>query len=74
MGTPVINLLQIKDLALEYGMDLSPGKRYAPSKKLYHMQSTTPFSKMVLVIALTGAVFLLMPLRKRKQGEDAIEN
>ncbi|MEN8122302.1 MAG: poly-gamma-glutamate system protein [Bacteroidota bacterium] len=60
MGTPVINLLNIKELANKYGMDISPGIQYVKSLKLF---KETKKSKLVLSITLIISLLSFMILK-----------
>ncbi|MEA1898104.1 MAG: poly-gamma-glutamate system protein [Bacteroidota bacterium] len=51
-GIPVINLLNIKDLAYRYGIDLLPGLNYAKSTNLFIDQN--PNKKALLITLLIG--------------------
>jgi poly-gamma-glutamate system protein len=59
VGIPVIHFLNIKDLALTYGMDISPGRRYDPSLDLY---STHERNKWAVVLTLLTGILLLVLL------------
>jgi len=60
-GVPVINLLNIKELANKYGMDISPGIQYFESIKLY---KETKKSKLILAITLLISVLSFYILKK----------
>lgn len=58
-GIPFIHFLNIKELALKYGMDVAPGSHYAPSRNLY--RTTTPnlaVSLLILLCSLFPIAFL----------------
>ena len=56
-GVPIINLLNIKELANKYGMDISPGISYSKSIKLF---SETKNNKIISIIALIISVLSLL--------------
>jgi poly-gamma-glutamate system protein len=59
LDIPFINLLDIKNLAGKYGMDVSPGINYAESANLYSKTSTNkPVLGFILVIGLIPVFFL----------------
>jgi poly-gamma-glutamate system protein len=59
LGIPFINLLDIKNIAGKYGMDVSPGIKYAESANLYSKTSTNkPVLGFILVIGLIPVFFL----------------
>lgn len=60
-GVPVINLLNIKELANKYGMDISPGIQYFESVKLFN---ETKKSKLILSITLLISVLSFYILKK----------
>lgn len=55
-GVPIINLLNIKDLANRYKMDIAPGIEYAKSTNLYIEINK---SRLVLTISLIVSLFFL---------------
>jgi poly-gamma-glutamate system protein len=56
---PFINLLEIKKLAIQYGMDVSPGINYSASTNLYSETKTNkPVLGIILVIGLIPIFFL----------------
>lgn len=57
MGIPIINLLNIKDLAKQYNMDISPGIQYAASVDLFN---ETHKNKILLMISLIIGLFILI--------------
>jgi poly-gamma-glutamate system protein len=59
LGVPYINLLDIKDLASQYGMAVSPGSSYAVSTNLYNKTSTNkPLLGIILAFGLIPVYFL----------------
>ena len=62
IGVPFINLLNIKDLASQYGISVSPGSDYAASTNLF---KTTKTNKPVLAIILTICLIPVYILRKK---------
>ena len=68
-GIPVINLLNIKDLASLYGIDLSPGLSYAKSTNLFIDRN--PDKKAIFITLLIGflsVVILFFKSRKDTKG------
>jgi poly-gamma-glutamate system protein len=61
LGVPYINLLDIKDLASQYGMAVSPGVCYTESTNLFEKTTT---NKPVLGIILSMSLLPLYFLRK----------
>jgi poly-gamma-glutamate system protein len=60
-GIPVINLLNIKDLASSYGIDLSPGLDYAKSTNLFINQEPDYMAlSLSLLAGFLGLVLLLI--------------
>ncbi len=59
---PFINLLNIKDLAVEYGMDISPGKHYAGSLELYQEKYTEP---IIIVISLLLGLLAFILIKEK---------
>lgn len=57
-GIPVINMLNIKDLAYPYGIDLLPGLDYAKSTNLFIDQK--PNKKALLVTLLIGFLGMII--------------
>jgi poly-gamma-glutamate system protein len=58
-GIPFIQLLDIKNLAGQYGIAISPGTNYAGSTNLYSTtRSKKPVLALILVICLTPVYFL----------------
>jgi len=53
-GVAVINLLNIRDLASDYGIDISPGIEYAESTNLFNNLTPDPFA-----LAITLSIGLL---------------
>lgn len=54
-GIPFIHLLNIKDLAMRYGIPISPGTSYGTAGNLYHYNQTNKLAVLVL-IWLCGAI------------------
>ncbi|PKP34205.1 MAG: hypothetical protein CVU00_07920 [Bacteroidetes bacterium HGW-Bacteroidetes-17] len=63
MGIPVINLLNIKELAKRYEMDISPGIQYSASNKLYIEKH---INKIILSITLLVSLSCLVISIPRK--------
>lgn len=64
-GIPVINLLNIKDLAYPYGIDLLPGLDYAKSTNLFIDQKPNKKALLVtLLIGLLGMIILFSSIEK----------
>lgn len=61
-GVPFINMLDIKDLASRYGIEVSPGMNYSESTGLY---STTSTNKTALGITLIIGLLPIFLLRKK---------
>jgi len=61
-GIPFINMLDLKDLASRYGIDVSPGMNYSESTSLYETTST---NKKVLGIILFISLMPIFILRKK---------
>jgi poly-gamma-glutamate system protein len=61
-GIPFINMLDIKDLASRYGLDISPGTVYSESDALYNSTTT---NKPVIAVILAISVIPVLLLRKR---------
>ncbi|HUW92772.1 MAG TPA: poly-gamma-glutamate system protein [Bacteroidales bacterium] len=61
-GIPFINMLDLKDLASMYGIDVSPGTNYSESTGLYNTIIT---NKTVLGIILIISLIPILLLRKR---------
>ncbi len=58
-GIPFINILDIKDLASRYGIDVSPGINYTEATGLYNTTTTNkPVLGIILVITLIPIYFL----------------
>lgn len=58
-GVPFINLLNIKDLASTYGIDVAPGISYSESTNLYtSTQSNKTVITLLLLLGLVPLVFL----------------
>ena len=56
---PFLNMLDIKNLAVRYGMDVSPGKSYTESTNLYSETGTNkPVMGIILVVGLVPLFFL----------------
>ena len=59
MGIPFIHLLNIKEIALQYGIDIEPGEKYAKSENLYTLTATNrPGIAIILIICLVPLFFL----------------
>jgi poly-gamma-glutamate system protein len=59
LNIPFINMLDIKDLALRYGIDDSPGKNYSESTNLYaETRTSKPLLGIILAIGLIPVFFL----------------
>ncbi len=63
LGIPIINLLNIKELANKYGMDISPGISYSKSIKLF---GETKRNKTIQIIALIISLLSLLIIVKLK--------
>ena len=63
LGIPVINLLNIKELANRYEMDISPGIQYSASKRLFNEKH---INKTILSITLLVSLFCLVISVPRK--------
>ncbi len=61
-GIPFINLLNIKDLAVKYGMDISPGKHYAGSLELYQEKYIEP---IIVVISLLLGLLAFVLIKEK---------
>lgn len=61
-GIPFINMLDIKDLAIRYGIDISPGTSYSDSTGLYY---TTATNKKAVGVILVICLLPVLLLRKR---------
>lgn len=59
---PFINMLDIKNLAIQYGMDVSPGINYAGSTNLFYKTGT---NKTILGIILVIGLIPVFILKKR---------
>ncbi len=65
IGVPIINLLNIKDLANQYHMDIAPGITYGESSELY-IEKT--INKWILAISLIiGLFFLIISVPKKNE-------
>ena len=70
MGIPIINLLNIKDLANTYHMDIAPGINYAESSELYQEKT---INKWVLSLTLIiGLCFLIISMPKKNETNENI--
>ncbi len=68
LGVPIINLLNIKDLANTYHMDIAPGITYSESTELY---KETKKNKLILSISLIiGLCFLILSVPKRNETNE----
>jgi poly-gamma-glutamate system protein len=65
LGIPFINMLDIKDLASRYGLDISPGASYSESNTLYNSTTT---NKPVIGIILAISIIPVLLVRKRIQS------
>ena len=65
LGLPVIHLLNIRDLASSYGIDLAPGKQYAKSGYLYYKQEV---HRGILAIALCAGFLALGLILNHKKS------
>lgn len=61
-GVPIINLLNIKDLAFKYGIDISPGKSYAKSSMLFNEKKT---NKVALSIVLGMSILIITVIKSK---------
>jgi poly-gamma-glutamate system protein len=61
LGVPFINLLDIKELAVRYGISVSPGKKYSESANLFN---STKSNKVLIAIILGIGFVPLYFLRK----------
>ena len=66
MGVPVINLLNIRDLASVYGIDLSPGNDYAESTNLFADHKPDRIAVMISLIIGFLCLIILLDIRIRK--------
>jgi poly-gamma-glutamate system protein len=58
-GVPFINMLDIKDLASRYGIDVSPGNNYSEASALYYTTTTNkPAVGVILFICLVPVLLL----------------
>ena len=58
-GIPFINMLDIKDLASRYGIDISPGTNYAKATGLYETTTTNkPLIGAILMLCLLPIIIL----------------
>ena len=62
-GVPFVHLLNIKDLASQYGMPISPGSTIAPATDLYVENRVRPLGP-----ALTLALLLTLLITKKASG------
>jgi len=62
-GIPVVNMLDMKDLASRYGIDVAPGIRYSESTNLY---SSTTSNKLAICIILLIGLIPIWFLRKKQ--------
>ena len=64
-GIPVINMLNIKDLAYRYGIDLLPGLDYAQSTNLFIDQKPDRKALLItLLIGFLGMIILFWSVKK----------
>ena len=70
-GVPYIQLLDIKNLASQYGIAISPGINYAESTNLY---LTTQTQKPILGLILMVCLMPLYFLRKNIYPDERLEN
>jgi poly-gamma-glutamate system protein len=61
-GIPFINMLDIKDLASRYGIDISPNRKYSESTQLYSRTKTNRIAIGVIVFFCFIPIYIL---RKR---------
>jgi poly-gamma-glutamate system protein len=61
-GVPFINMLDIKDLASQYGISVSPGTNYSESTNLYN---TTTTNKTLIAIILAFSLIPVFFLTKK---------
>lgn len=72
-GVPFIQLLDIKNLAAQYGMDVSPGIMYTRSTNLYSTtRSNKPVLAVILLICLTPVCFLGRGLKFKTHNQQYI--
>lgn len=71
VGIPVINLLNIKDMASVYGMDLSPGLRYASSTNLYVDKKPDRIAVIIIWISIGLSIMILLSetIRRFKKND-----
>ncbi|MEN8155886.1 MAG: poly-gamma-glutamate system protein [Bacteroidota bacterium] len=70
-GMPFIQFLNIKELAVTYGIDMAPGNRYADSTNLYHTtRSNRLVSVLVLIFCVIPIAFLKKEVKKTARRED----
>ncbi len=60
---PVINLLNIKDLASNYGIDLLPGVTYSGSTKLFIEQEVNKNAVLITLLVGILSIIILFPLK-----------
>jgi poly-gamma-glutamate system protein len=66
-GIPVVHLLNIRDLAYRFGMDLSPGLSFTPSTRLYDHTSVSPVAVSLSLLPGLAAFFVFFPIRQRNK-------
>lgn len=57
-GIPFINFLNIKDLALKYGLPLQPGARYGDCSHIYYTESVNKVGVSLILIILSIAFLI----------------
>lgn len=66
-GVPFINLLDMKNLASSYGIDMAPGNSYSRSTNLY---TSTQSNKTLILVILLIALVPVALLRKRDDRDE----
>lgn len=73
-GIPVINLLNIKDMASVYGMDLSPGLSYASSTNLYINKKPDRIAVIIIWLSIGLSIIILLSETIRRYKNNDIVN
>jgi poly-gamma-glutamate system protein len=66
-GIPFINFLNIKDLALRYGLPLQPGTTYGDCSGIYYSESVNKFG-VSLILILLSITFLISVKRTKNNS------
>lgn len=61
-GIPLISFLNIKDIAYEYGMDMSPGKSYMESIKLFEKKRVNKVVLTIILVVNILSIWLFKPV------------